>query len=299
MPCGVAVDDTHVYWGVYETATPGSNPVAGTAIGRAKKDGTERADVEWGGGNRVTGVAVHGDFVYWTNYGSGLPGTGSIGRASKAGGGSDSSFVGGLTRPYGIAVDASGPAPAPPAPDVPPQTPVLPLPVGVNTGSPSSGGSSGAVQCTVPAGCQGPRPDFSRVWITREVFAPARWNTPVAIGGKATARTAVARGTTFNYIIDRPATVRIAIQRAAGPGRKVGTTCRTPTKRLKRRPPCTRFTTVVTLTRAAQQGRNALPFSGRIRNKTLKAGRYQAVFTARSGSATSAPETAAFRIATG
>jgi hypothetical protein len=131
------------------------------------------------------------------------------------------------------------------------------------------------------------------------VFTPALWNTPVAIGGKATARTAAAGGTTFNYIIDRAATVRVAIQRAVGTGRKVGTTCRTPTTRLKHRPPCTRFTTVATLTRAAQQGRNTLPFSGRIRNKALKTGRYQAVFVAGSGSATSAAATVAFRIAAG
>jgi hypothetical protein len=225
--------------------------------------------------------------------------TGSTGRATKTGGGTDPSFVGGLTNPYGIAVDSSGPAAPPPTPDTPAQAPALPLSVGVPTGNPGSGGSSGAVPCPVPTACLGPRPDFSRVWVTRAAFAPAPWNTPVAIGGKATARTAVAQGTTFNYIIDRAATVRIAIQRAAGAGRKVGKTCRTVTKRLKRRPACTRFATVVTLTRAAQRGRNALPFSGRIRNKTLKAGRYQAVSTARSGSATSTAETVAFRIATG
>jgi hypothetical protein len=66
MPCGVAVDDTHIYWGVYETTTPGNSPEAGTAIGRANKDGTAQVDTQWGGGNRVTGVAVHGDFVYRT-----------------------------------------------------------------------------------------------------------------------------------------------------------------------------------------------------------------------------------------
>jgi hypothetical protein len=150
----------------------------------------------------------------------------------------------------------------------------------------------------VPAACQGTRPDFSRVWVTRAVFTPASWNTQVAVGGKAQAR-AAAGGTTFNYIIDRAATVRVGIQRAAGAGRKVGTTCRTPNKRLKRRPPCTRFATVATLTRAAKQGRNALRFSGCIRNKALKAGRYQAVFVVRSGSATSTAETVAFRIAAG
>jgi hypothetical protein len=299
MPCGVAVDDTNIYWGVYETVTPSTYPVAGTVIGRANKDGSGQVDAQWGGGNRVSGVAVQGDFIYWSNYGSGMPGTGSIGRATKTGGGTDPSFVSGLTMPYGVAVDASGPASAPPTPDAPAQAPPQPLSVGVPTGNPGSGGSSGAVPCPVPTACLGPRPDFSRVWVTRQLFVPASWNTPVAVGAKATARTAVARGTTFNYIIDRAATVRIAIQRAAGAGRKVGTTCRTPTNRLKRRPPCTRFTTVATLTRAAQQGRNALPFSGRIRNKTLKPGRYQAVFVARSGTATSVAQTVAFRIAAG
>jgi hypothetical protein len=298
-PCGVAVDDTHIYWGVYETETPGNYPVAGTVIGRANKDGSGQVDAMWGGGNRVSGVAVQGDFIYWSNYGSGMPGTGSIGRATKTGGGTDPSFVGGLTMPYGVAVDSSGPAPAPPTPDAPPQAPPPPLIVGVNPGNTGSGPSSASVPCSVPTACQGPRPDFSRVWVTRQVFAPAAWNTPVAIGAKATARTAVARGTTFNYIIDRAATVRIAIQRAAGSGRKVGTKCHTPTTRLKHRPPCTRFATVATLTRAAQQGQNALPFSGRIRNKPLKPSRYQAVFVARSGTAMSVAQTVAFRIAAG
>jgi hypothetical protein len=77
----------------------------------------------------------------------------------------------------------------------------------------------------------------------------------------------------------RLATVRIGVQRATGPGRKIGTTGRNkPTKRLKSRPTCTRFATIATshapLSRAEhasvqrphpQQAAQARPIPGRVR----------------------------------
>jgi hypothetical protein len=61
---------------------------------------------------------------------------------------------------------------------------------------------------------------------------------------------------------------------------------------------CQRFTTVVTLTRNAKKGLNAVPFSGRIRGKALAPGRYRAVFTPRSGRVAGKAKTVAFRIVT-
>jgi hypothetical protein len=294
-PCGVAVDDAHIYWGVNDV-----NNAPGTAIGRAAKDGTDVSFGFWGNAYRVTGVAVDDDFVYWSNLGTGAPGTGSIGRGTKATGGEDPNFVGGLDSPWGIAVDPKGAPLAPPTPvqtQLPP--PPNPLSVGVNTGPSGGGSSSVAVPCSIPAGCQGPRPDFSRVWVTKTSFVPATWSTPLIVGKTAGAGGAAAArsgGTVFNYILDRAAVAKIAIQRRE-PGRRVGRNCRKPSRNLSRRPACARYSIVATLRRAAITGTNALAFSGRIKGNALKAGSYRAVFSATAAGATGVADKAvAFRI---
>jgi hypothetical protein len=53
---------------------------------------------------------------------------------------------------------------------------------------------------------------------------------------------------------------------------------------------------VATLIRSAHQGRNRLPFTGRLPPMPLAPGRYQAVFTARSVIGTSGPQTIGFTI---
>jgi hypothetical protein len=120
-PCGVAVTGTHVFWGIHETSQPGQFAQAGKTIGRANKDGSGATNNFLGGGNRVTGLAVHGEFLYWSNYGTGAPGTGSIGRGNLSGGGANEQFVGGLDAPWGVAVEGGGPAPLPPQEEVPHQ----------------------------------------------------------------------------------------------------------------------------------------------------------------------------------
>lgn len=276
-PCGVATDGTHLYWGIREVAGSTSG---GTSIGRANLDGSGQVNTFWTGNPRITGVAVDGDFVYWTSAGNGTPGAGSIGRGSISTGGSITTFIGGLTAPFGIAADGAGPKPPPPTPPAPPSgVPQDLLAVGVSGpaggggGSGGSGTTSAAVPCFIPDACQGPRPDFSRVWMTRTTFAPATWNTPIA-AGVTKASTAAARGTTLNYVVDRPSTVRIVIQRRAGK----------------------RWKTIVTLTRVARRARNAVPFSGRFRNRPLRPGRYRALFRATSAAQTSAPESVAFTV---
>jgi hypothetical protein len=286
VPCGVALDATHIYWGVYETSTSAAPHVAGTTIGRALKTG-DAVDLAFaGGGNRVTGVAVDGDFVYWSNEGTeGLDGAGSIGRVSISHGGADGNFVPGLDSPWGIAVDSRGAPPAPPTPNLLVPVPVTPLPVV------QPGGGSGRP----PEGQAATRPDFSRVWTTRVVFAPARWSTPVVAKTAAASRT---RGTVFNFVLDRAATVTIAIRRR-GTGRKLGRTCVARSKRTASKRACRRFTTVAKLTRASHTGLNHVPFSGRIRGKALTPGRYQAVFAARSGRTIGKARRIAFRIVRG
>jgi virginiamycin B lyase len=260
-PCGVAVTDTHVYWGVHQTFSPGNAVAAGQTIGRAKKDGSEATNAFLGGGNRVTGVAVQGDFIYWSNYGTGAAGAGSIGRGTLTGGGENQHYVSGIDAPWGVAVDGAGPAPLPPQ-ENPPQQYIPPLLV-------VQPGGSGSPPAPLRA------PDFSRVWSAYEVFAPAPWNTRLVVGGVKSSR-AVPRGTVWNYILPRAATVTIAIQRRVG-GRK-------------------RFQKVVTLRRRGKAGRNKVPFSARIRGKALEPGSYRAVFVSKVGKSRSKPKTLAFRI---
>ena len=67
------------------------------------------------GGSRVTGVAVDGGFVYWTNASSD-----SIGRASADGTGFQQAFVPNVFTPLGLAIDVAGGPPAPPFTGSPP-----------------------------------------------------------------------------------------------------------------------------------------------------------------------------------
>lgn len=89
--------------------------------------------------------------------------------------------------------------------------------------------------------------------------------------------------------------MKIAI-RAKGPGRRVGRRCRPQTRRLRRRPRCTRTVTIATLTRIGHVGVNKVVFTGRIRGKALKPGRYQSVFTAIDAAGASPAKTLDFTI---
>jgi hypothetical protein len=267
-PCGIAVDDNFVYWGIYEVSGGGTSR-PGTTIGRVPKSGApnEVTDNFATSGNRVTGLAIDGSFIYTSNVGGEeLPGRGSIGRANLSGGGADPSFISGLSFPWGVAVDGLGPGAPPPLPG--PGVSAIPsLPVGCG----GCGGTSHLPVDSTP-------PDFSRVWTTHPTFAPAPWSTP----GYAVAKAAsVAEGTIFNYILDKAGTVSIAITHATS-GRHVGKHCLASSHRNARRPKCRRLLTVATLTRLSQAGHNEVPFSGRINGKALKPGSYTAVFTAKA-----------------
>lgn len=109
-----------------------------------------------------------------------------------------------------------------------------------------------------------------------------------------TARSAP-RGTTFSFRLDEAAALTVRIQRKL-PGRRVGTSCKRPTARLRHRPACTRLVTKATLGRSAHAGLNKLAFTGRIRGHALAAGRYRATFTAATSAGNSAPRALNFEI---
>jgi hypothetical protein len=290
-PCGVAVDDKYVYWGIYQTSTNGVI-TPGTTIGRAlKADGSGATNSFAGGGRGVTGLAIDGTTIYASNWNDGIKGHGSIGRANIVTGAGDPDFITGLDAPFGVAVDAGGPAPPPPVPN-PPPVPIPPSPPPVVCNSCGSGGPPASTVA----------PDFSRVWGGHTVFAPASWSTPIFAVVKpgpaadALPASAVARGMVFNYILDKAGMVRIVIARAVN-GRRVRGKCQL-TSRRKRNPSCTRLIGVVTLTRVSHAGHNQVPFSGRIGGQALKPGRYTAIFVgaAQSGNAMSPAKTLNFQI---
>jgi DNA-binding beta-propeller fold protein YncE len=105
-------------------------------------------------------------------------------------------------------------------------------------------------------------------------------------------------GTAFRYRLSEAATVRVAIERAR-PGRRSAGRCAKPTRRLRRRPPCTRFVSAGrALVRAAAAGANVLRFDGRLGGRRLAAGPYRARFTAADASGNRArPSSIRFRIA--
>ncbi|MBA3866095.1 MAG: hypothetical protein H0X42_07080 [Solirubrobacterales bacterium] len=271
-PCGVAVDENFVYWGINSVDNNGTLE-RGTTIGRAKKsDGSGAGNGFLGGGNTVTGLTIDGEFLYWSNAADGLPGHGSIGRGNVSGTGFQEQFVSGLNVPFGVAVDSGGPPAPPPVINQPGATSYVP-PLIVSCGDCGSGGP----------GPPPKRPDFSRVWTNHAVFVPAQWSTPLVVGTsshRAGARASSAAagappvGTTFNFILNRAAQVKVAIKHKGGK-------------------------TVATLVRTGHKGKNELPFSGRIKGKALDVGAYNAVFSARSGKKRSKPQVLAFRVAGG
>jgi hypothetical protein len=147
-------------------------------------------------------------------------------------------------------------------------------------GSPPPPPPAGAVLATISALSQ-----------THPVFAVAGASTPLS--GRTARRSP--RGTTFSLRLDHPANVTVLIQRQL-PGRRVGHVCKPPTRQLRRRPGCTRLITVATLTRSARVGTNRIGFTGRIRGRALKPGRYRAAFSAANAAGTSPTRNLSFTI---
>jgi hypothetical protein len=128
-----------------------------------------------------------------------------------------------------------------------------------------------------PAGLVDPTPEIRSVTIavppvitsftaTRRSFRIGRDRTPTSA---ATART----GTTLRLRVSEVGRLRLAVARRAT-GRRVGKTCRAPSRRLRSRRACTRLVPSGTLTRALTRTTASLRFSGRIGRRALRPGRY-------------------------
>ena len=105
-PCGVAVDDGHIYWGNFARFDP--QFTIDSSIGRANLDGSGANQSFITGAHGPCGVAVADGHIYWANYGGiGFsPGT-TIGRANLDGSGVNQSFITGANAPCGVAVNAA------------------------------------------------------------------------------------------------------------------------------------------------------------------------------------------------
>jgi hypothetical protein len=146
------------------------------------------------------------------------------------------------------------------------------------TSTPSSGPGSSSPSPSPPPAAVAPdlvAADIESFGLERTRFAVGPGATTVA------ARKRAARGSAFRYTISEDATARILIERAAK-GLRSGRRCVKPTAKLRKRHAkrCVLYTRAGTLTRAATQGANRHPFSGRIGRRALKPGRYRATITA-------------------
>jgi hypothetical protein len=107
--------------------------------------------------------------------------------------------------------------------------------------------------------------------------------TRFAVGGKPTPATGVLtgaqkrkrkKGTKLIVGLSEPAGVQFDVFRKRS-GRKVGGRCVKPTRKNRRRKRCTRLKRSGGFTRTAPAGTSRLAFSGRIRRRALKPGRYR------------------------
>jgi hypothetical protein len=117
-------------------------------------------------------------------------------------------------------------------------------------------------------------PSISAFSLTNRRFRIAGRATPVS------ARRRAPLGTTFRYTLSEPATVTLTIKRAL-PGRRVGSSCRRPTRSNRNRRRCTRYVRAGVLTRRNKgPGRVSTPFTGRIGTRKLALGSYRATLGA-------------------
>ena len=130
-------------------------------------------------------------------------------------------------------------------------------------------------------------PELTNVGVTNKVFAPVA-------KARAGARRKVKRGTRFRYTLSEAARVTIRIERVL-PGRVRGRgsrrKCVKPTARNRKARRCKRYKRVTTLVANEQAGRQSTAFTGRVRGRALRRGRYRARLVASDALGTRSAET--------
>jgi hypothetical protein len=138
----------------------------------------------------------------------------------------------------------------------------------LDSGSGGGGGGGGVADRVAPR------------FVKRAVFSPQRFRVASGPTPTSARKRVIPKGSSLSYSLSEPSAVTIVIARPDS-GRKVGKTCRAPSRSNRRKPRCTRYVTVGTLKRRAFQGLNKVAFTGRIGRKALKPGSYRATVTAK------------------
>jgi hypothetical protein len=103
-------------------------------------------------------------------------------------------------------------------------------------------------------------------------------------------------GAKVSYRLAVAASTRFTVERETA-GRKKGRRCVPQTKRNKRAKRCKRYVALRgSFTRVGKVGSNSFKFSGRVRNKKLRPGKYRLVAVASAGGKKTKPARAGFKI---
>jgi len=112
---------------------------------------------------------------------------------------------------------------------------------------------------------------------------------PVITGVSLTkAKFVAGKGTTFNFRVSEPGSVRIVISKSTT-GRKVGKTCKPKTRKNRRKKRCKYQKTVTTINRpSVAAGNVSIRFTGKIGKRKLAPGTYRATFIVRDAAGNTA-----------
>lgn len=134
-----------------------------------------------------------------------------------------------------------------------------------------------------PGGAPGPSPTVppAPADVNGLNLSPARFRA-AARGPSATA----SAGSTGSYTLTTAATVTFTVERARS-GRWDGGKCKKPSRKLRKKKRCTRYTRLRgSFALAGRAGANRFRFTGRLRNRKLKPGRYRLRASAPGGAST-------------
>ena len=156
-------------------------------------------------------------------------------------------------------------------------------------GTPGGGGMPGEGGTPTGGGADTLAPRFLSLALSRTVFA--------AFSSRPSMRRARARGTRVSYRLSEAATATFRVQRVLA-GRRVRGHCVRPSRANRGRRRCTRYRTLRgSFSHTGTAGRNRFRFSGRLRGRKLRPGRYRLVATATDAAANrSDPVRRLFRI---
>ncbi len=135
-----------------------------------------------------------------------------------------------------------------------------------------------ATTTTTPAPADTVAPKILAFSFVPKSFRVGPGRTAVSAAKPKPKKKKVRTGTAITLRATEPGTVRIALVRLL-PGRRVGTSCRKPARKLRKRKACTRAVAQGTLTRRAKGTTTKIAFTGRVGRRRLAAGKHRASAT--------------------